>query len=169
MKKVKLREFLLLFVPFLLLIGLGFMAGNSNARLVVEKTEVMPLVPPKQTGDPDTRVNIIVKYNGASLYQRFTKRPHWDFRQGQFDAHLEDEAGKRYINFKRHNTTVHGLSHGNVDYIGQGRYSIAFLLPLNQVPSSAKKVTLKAFITIDSDLAAGKGGYRLPISVLVRQ
>lgn len=168
MKKVMLREALLLSAPLLLLMGVGFMAGNNNTRLVIEKAEVIPLAPPKQIGDPDTKVNIVVKYNAGSLYQRLTQHPHWDFRQGQWGAHLEDESGKRYTNFKGRNTVMHGLNHGDVDYIGQGRYSVAFLLPLSQVPRSAGNVTLKAFITVDSNLATGKGGFKLPISALVR-
>ena len=65
MKRLKPREILLLVIPLLILIGIGFNTNNSAAPLAVEKTEVVALPPAKQVGDPDTKVNVIVKYNAG--------------------------------------------------------------------------------------------------------
>jgi hypothetical protein len=167
--KVKAKEIFLLVLPVLFLIGPGFLLREPGPPLKVEKMTVVHL----PNSSPDfhapgirTKAVLTVRYNNSSPYKHYITGLHAYEITG--NGYLEDQRGKKYINYRIKNATTAGDAFMSgtrpivEEYIGRQRYAISFPVPLSHVPKTAGKVTLKAKLTLNHR-------WSLPVSVVVRE
>ena len=143
----------------LLLVPLAMLrpAASFPPLITFVRAEVVALPPGAQN---DTRVNIVVRYNAASLYRRLIAGPRWKPFEG---GYLRDASGKRYAFFpvpggggSQYGTTV-----GWATPRGRGRYAVGYAFPLARIPAAAGRVTFHTRLVAED-------GRALPVAIIVR-
>jgi len=107
----------------------------------------------------DTTVSIALRYSGV-LPTGGIEKMRWTT---SWSEHLIDEKGKKYWTFNYLADGVNGVGGMFFEYQSSkgNTYTTQYSFPLNQIPSSAGRVWLKA------EIAVGNNAF-LPVSVLVR-
>jgi hypothetical protein len=142
MGKSTSRHFILLTLPSLALVALGFYGSAGKSKPVIEKVEISKIPLAERYNNYDTRVNVIFKYNSTSLYKRFIAGPTWDTALSVFD-----KKGKPYPQNRFE----------QVVYLGKQRYAISLEMLLAHVRSD-EQLTVKGKAVIDKK-------WTFPISV----
>ena len=116
---------------------------------------------------------MFTEYHNSSILARFTEEPGLWFNI-HHGLYIEDEHGVRYgkgypsrdTETYRSFVNKYGERYGIIfDDVDGNRYAWRFYIPLNQIPKSAGRLTLKTI------LESGETGrtVQLPISVVIRQ
>lgn len=173
--KMKLREWLLLVLPCLFLLGIGFLR-SAKPVLRLKSVKVKPGADVSGRTQGIVAVEVFTEYHNPPILDRFGEGGFYISRQ--HGVCIEDAKGTKYgtsstaVDRKkfhpfRNSAGPYGVRAEGIDDPDKIPYAVRFIFPIDQIPKSAGKLTLKTVLTMKLD--SSEASERLPLSIVVRQ
>jgi hypothetical protein len=164
MRKVKAKEFIVLFLPVLALAGLALYRPKSTPTLVFSKVYVGP-IPLKQRNRanpfyPDTRITIEIGYRKPFFLNRLWEKRSILLKPNS--SYLTDARGRKYSYLKDYNGSSSYVGNVKGGHGNEEQISYIHEVHLAQIPPSAGKITFHSTYYADD-------GFTLPVSAVLRR